>query len=54
MVFLKYYTPSEKSQLHFWGASDRNAYIEAINSVLSDYLTEEIQISSEGVIQDGN
>lgn len=54
MVFLKYYTPSEKSQLHFWGESDRNAYVEAINNVLSDYLTEKIQMSDEGVTENGN
>lgn len=40
MVFLKYYTPSEDNQLHFWGQADRVAYIEAINSVLKDYLNE--------------
>lgn len=51
MVFLKYYTPSEKSQLHFWGENDRTAYVEAINTVLSDYLTDKIQISNEEVIE---
>ena len=54
MAFLKYYTPSEKSQLHFWGSSDRMAYVEAINSVLANYLTEKIQISTEEVISNGN
>ena len=47
MVFLKYYTPSEKNQLHFWGQADRIAYIQAINSVLKEYLTEEIAIEME-------
>lgn len=44
MVFLKYYTPSEKNQLHFWGQADRIAYVQAINTVLKNYLTEEIGI----------
>lgn len=54
MVFLKYYTPSKNSQLHFWGENDRTAYVDAINTVLSEYLTEKIQISNEEVIEDGN
>lgn len=42
MVFLKYYTPSDKNQLHFWGEADRTAYIEAMNTVLKEYLEEPI------------
>lgn len=42
MVFLKYYTPSASSQLHFWGEEDRAAYIDAINSTLKCYLSEKI------------
>lgn len=38
MVFLKYYTPSEDNQLHFWGQADRIAYVKAINEVLADYI----------------
>ena len=38
MVFLKYYTPSNSSQLHFWGQKDMEAYINAINNVLNPYL----------------
>ena len=38
MVFLKYYTPSEDNQLHFWGQADRIAYVKAINDVLTDYI----------------
>ncbi len=41
-VFLKYYTPSEENQLHFWGQADRAAYVRAINAVLKNYLTESI------------
>lgn len=48
MVFLKYYTPSKVNQLHFWGQADRNAYINAINLVLKDYLSEKITIEEEG------
>lgn len=47
MVFLKYYTPSEENQIHFWGQADRVAYINAINRVLSDYLEQEILIETE-------
>lgn len=42
-VFLKYYTKSEKNQIHFWSATDRRAYLHAINGVLKDFLTEQIK-----------
>lgn len=42
MVFFKYYTPSNLSQLHFWGAKDREAYIDAINRKLSPYMNQPI------------
>lgn len=48
MVFLKYYTPSEDNQLHFWGQEDRIAYIQAINKVLCEYLPEDIDIEKGG------
>lgn len=44
MVFLKYYTPSEDNQVHFWGQQDRIAYIQAINDKLEDYLEEPIAV----------
>lgn len=47
MVFLKYYTRSEENQIHFWGESDRVAYIAKINEVLLDYLDEDITIGKE-------
>ncbi len=47
MVFLKYYTPSENSQLHFWGQADRIAYVQAINKVLAAYLSEPIAMVEE-------
>ena len=42
MVFLKYYTSSADNQLHFWGQSDREAYLAAINRILNKYLPEKI------------
>ena len=42
MAFLKYYTPSDKNQIHFWAQADRDAYIDAINKILADYLTKPI------------
>ncbi len=48
MVFLKYYSASENTQLHFWGQTDRIAYIKEMNRVLHDYLGEEIQTETEG------
>ncbi len=47
MVFLKYYTPSEKNQLHFWGQADRIAYVRAINDVLAPYLSEPITVAED-------
>ena len=47
MVFFKYYTPSEDNQLHFWGHADRVAYIDAINTVLVNYLEEPIVLEKE-------
>lgn len=38
-VFLKYYTDSDKNQLHFWGKDDRKAYVKNINEVLKTYFT---------------
>ena len=44
MVFLKYYTPSEDNQLHFWGQADRIAYVQAMNQILCKYLQEPITV----------
>ncbi|MCD7884646.1 MAG: DUF262 domain-containing protein [Lachnospiraceae bacterium] len=49
MAFLKYYTPSEENQLHFWGHADRVAYVNAINEVLADYLDEAIVLVKEAL-----
>ncbi len=43
MAFLKYYTKSEKNQIHFWSATDRRAYLHAINDVLKNFLAEPIK-----------
>ena len=39
MVFLKYYTPSNDNQVHFWGKKDRDAYLDAMAKVLNPYLS---------------
>lgn len=52
MVFLKYYTPSKENQIHFWGQPDRMAYIDAINTVLHDYLKEHITMEQPAEIVD--
>lgn len=41
-VFLKYYTDEAAQQVHFWGASDRRAYLEAFRGEIGAYLTEEV------------
>ena len=38
MVFLKYYTPSEGNQIHYWSQTDREAYRWNMNEVLKPYL----------------
>lgn len=39
-VFLKYYTPSESNQVHFWGKADRDGYIAEMDKVLRVYLAQ--------------
>lgn len=42
-VFLKYYvTGSSAQQVHFWGPKDREAYLEAMRTVLEPYLLEDV------------
>lgn len=38
MVFLKYYSPSEGNQIHYWSKGDRDAYRCNMNEVLKPYL----------------
>ncbi|WP_374639469.1 DUF262 domain-containing protein [Hydrogenophaga sp.] len=37
-VFLKYYTPAERLQPHFWGDEDKTAYLAHIKTTLTSYL----------------
>jgi hypothetical protein len=37
-LFMKYYTDSPAQQLHFWGPSDRQGYLDAMARVLEPYL----------------
>ena len=46
MVFFKYYTLTP-SNLHFWGADDREAYIKAIRETLKPYLRTELNPEPE-------
>ena len=38
-IFLKYYTPSQSNQIHFWGKADRDGYIFEMDKVLRNYLS---------------
>lgn len=49
MVFLKYYTPSDKNSVHFWGQADREYYINYMNKVLSDYIEPIVLLKEEEV-----
>lgn len=49
MVFLKYYTPSDKNSVHFWGQADREYYIDYMNKVLSDYIEPIVLLKEEEV-----
>lgn len=40
-VFLKYYTPAEDQQMHFWSDVDRVRYLDAVAEALSGYLIGE-------------
>ncbi len=48
MVFLKYYTPSDKTDLHFWGEDDRKAYVAEMKKVLKPYLRKEADAADAG------
>lgn len=39
-VFLKYYADADAQQPHFWSDKDKDAYLEAIRSLLRAYLKE--------------
>lgn len=38
-VFLKYYSMSAETQLHFWGKTDADAYLKEMDRVLRPYLS---------------
>ena len=40
-VFLKYYSPPEEQQLHFWSTLDRQYYLDKMTAVLANYLKDE-------------
>lgn len=40
-VFLKYYTPGDQHQLHFWSSEDREHYVAEILTMLAPYLRTE-------------
>jgi hypothetical protein len=37
-VFLKYYSPADEHQMHFWSRDDREHYLDAMAAVLGSYL----------------
>jgi Protein of unknown function DUF262 len=37
-VFLKYYSPADEQQMHFWSATDREHYLRAMADILRGYL----------------
>lgn len=39
-AFLKYYTSAEAQQIHFWGAKDREGYLDELVSTVSPYLIQ--------------
>lgn len=49
MVFAKQYSAERHDNVsfHYWGESDRKAYIEKLNEVLEPYLKEKIHYGSE-------
>ena len=49
MVFLKYYTPSDKNSVHFWGQADREYYVDYMNKVLSDYIEPIVLLKEEEI-----
>ena len=40
-VFLKYYTPANAHQNHFWGPQDRNHYLDTILEIAKPYFLNE-------------
>jgi hypothetical protein len=42
-VFLKYYSPADEHQMHFWSANDREHYLSEMVAILRDYLLADEQ-----------
>ncbi|MBR2840080.1 DUF262 domain-containing protein [Candidatus Saccharibacteria bacterium] len=47
MVFLKYYTDSGNTQLHFWCEEDRKCYLDHIKQILANYINTEEPTDAE-------
>jgi hypothetical protein len=45
-VFLKYYSPADEHQMHFWSANDREHYLDAMVDVLLSYLLADEEAAS--------
>ena len=45
-VFLKYYSPADEHQMHFWSSQDREHYLDTMTSVLCDYLLDDEEVAS--------
>jgi Protein of unknown function DUF262/Protein of unknown function (DUF1524) len=45
-VFLKYYSPADEHQMHFWSTKDREHYLDAMRRVLGDYLLDDEEAAS--------
>jgi hypothetical protein len=45
-VFLKYYSPADEHQMHFWSTKDRQHYLDAMKTVLGDYLLDDEESAS--------
>lgn len=39
-IFLKYYSPSDDHQMHFWSSTDRVHYLNALEAAIFNYLTK--------------
>lgn len=50
MVFLKYYSKSDNTNLHFWYYKDMLSYVGYINEILREYLNGQVIIIESDVI----
>jgi Protein of unknown function DUF262 len=44
-LFLKYYSPADEHQMHFWSASDRKHYLSEMAAILRDYLLTDGEVA---------